>query len=237
MTSVSSSSAAAYALTLASENRLDELKDLKLNTYTAPREPPQGPVVQPGTLLPIGEIQSAPLRRTALSLLSEDISELRDQINAIAKDIWGERILLLAQERPLLDMYKPVRNADEFRARVQSLGIIVKDLNKPVLGKVAGISDLAETGAIVLLQQALAKVMSVEETDTACAVLKNINTLRQGYPTHGDNAKQFLEAHRFFKLPYPVQDYEPAWETVLGEYFRAMRRIRDGLSEAWKRQK
>jgi hypothetical protein len=237
MTSVSSSSAVAHALILASENRLDQLMDIKLNTFTAPKEPPQSPVVQPGALFPIGEAQATPSRQPGLSLLSDDISELRDQINAIAKDLWGDRIFLLSQERPLLDMYKPVRGPDEFRVRIQSLGIIVKDVNKSVLAKVSGESNPETVGGIVLLQRAMESVVVADEANTICSVLKNINAIRQGYPTHGDNAKQFLEAHRFFKLPYPIQDYETAWESILGEYFRTMRCIKDGLSVAWARQK
>lgn len=236
MTSVSSSSAVAYALTLASENRLDQLKDIKLNTYTAPKEPPHGPLVQPGALFPIPEVQATPSRQPGLSILSDDISELRDQINAIAKDLWGDRIFLLSQERPLLDMYKPVCGADDFRARIQSLGIIVKDVSKPVLAKASGVSNSEDVGGIILLQRALESVGTADEANSICSVLKSINAIRQGYPTHGDNAKQFLEAHRFFKLPYPIQDYETAWESILGEYFRAMRSIRDGLSSAWARK-
>lgn len=235
MTSVSSSSAVAYALTLASEDRLDQLKDIKLNTYTAPKEPPEGPMVQPGALLPIPEPQPTPSRQLGLSILSDDISELRDQINAIGKDLWGDRIFLLSQERPILDMYKPVHGADEFRVRIQSLGIIVTDVNKPVLAKVSGVSNPEEVGGIILLQRALESVVAADEANSICSVLKSINAIRQGYPTHGDNAKQYLQAHRFFKLPYPIEDYEAAWESILGEYFRAMRNIKDGLSRAWGR--
>ncbi len=233
----SASSATSHLLTLASGNRLDELHPLlRLNTYTAPKYPPTAPVVQPGALLPVPEPKPTPEPRT-FSLLSEDISELRDQVNAIAKDIWGDRIFLLSQERPLLDMYKSVRSVDEFRARVQSLGIIVKDVNKPILAKVAGVADPESTGEIVLLQKALETVLSDDKAEQICAVLKHVNNLRQGYPTHGDNAKRFLEAHRFFRLPYPVTDYEGAWEPVLGEYFRAMGSILEGMSEAWERRK
>jgi hypothetical protein len=134
-------------------------------------------------------------------------------------------------------MYKPVPGPDEFRVRIQSLGIIVKDVNKSALAKVSGEPNPEAVGGIVLLQRALESVVVADEANTICSVLKNINAIRQVYPTHGDNAKQFLEAHRFFKLPYPIQDYETAWESILGEYFRAMRSIKDGLSVAWARQK
>jgi hypothetical protein len=57
--------------------------------------------------------------------------------------------------------------------------------------------------------------------------------LRQGYPTHGDTAKKYLSAHRFFKLEYPITDHEAAWESILGDYFSAMRELLTILSTAW----
>lgn len=46
-------------------------------------------------------------------------------------------------------------------------------------------------------------------------VLKHLNRLRQGYPVHGDRADSVLEAHEFFRLPYPVEDWRVAWRTSL----------------------
>jgi len=57
---------------------------------------------------------------------------------------------------------------------------------------------------------------------------------RSPYPTHGDNAKKFLDAHRYFGIPYPVNDFSDAWETILGRYFYAMRTFMSALSTAWK---
>ena len=74
-----------------------------------------------------------------------------------------------------------------------------------------------------------------DDAAAICDTLKNINNLRQGYPTHGDNLDKVLPAHRFFRLRYPVTDYEAAWESVLGKYFEAMRAMRDGMSAAWAR--
>jgi hypothetical protein len=95
-----------YVLQLAREDRLNDLVPFKLNTYTAPKTPPaEVPPLEAGPVEPVAPARTQP-RLASLSFLSEDISELRDQINALSKNVWGARVLLLSQERPLFDMYK-----------------------------------------------------------------------------------------------------------------------------------
>ncbi|MDB5978154.1 MAG: hypothetical protein JWR07_4914 [Nevskia sp.] len=228
--------AAALALPVilehAREGTLDALEPFKLNTYTAPRDPPAEREVE-GSMHPLPQIAQQQLSRQ-ISFLSEDISEVRDQINALAKSLWGDRILLLSQERPLLDMYKSAENQTDFRARIQSLGIIAKDLNRPVLAKVANLSDFGNVGDFILLENALQTLALPDQTLVITTVLKQVNALRQGYPAHGDNADRFLGAHRHFGLPYPVLDYSAAWEKVLGQYFASMKALLTLLSAAWQ---
>jgi hypothetical protein len=63
------------------------------------------------------------------------------------------------------------------------------------------------TGSLMLLDAFLKKIATGAQATSVCAPLKNINHLRKGFPTHGDNTDQFLPAHDFFKLTYPVEDY------------------------------
>lgn len=226
--------AASYVLGLAKQNNLDTLKPLVLNTYTAQKEPLELPPFVPGVVIPVNEATNV-TQPTTLSFLSEDISELRDQINALAKDLWGDRLLLLSQERPLFDMYRSARNADEFRLRIQSLGIIAKDLNRELLRKRAGVAPDDRIGDFVLLGQAIQTLADAASPEPICEPLKQLNNLRQGYPTHGDNAKKFLQAHRYFGLPYPISEFSDGWESVLAKYFESMRALRDALSAEWKR--
>jgi hypothetical protein len=236
MSTYSGTSAASHVLGLAKKNSLDALDEpLLLNTYTAPKVPPESPRFEPGVLIPLDDAPSAPEPR-ALSFLSEDVSELRDQINALSKDLWGGRLLLLSQERPLFDMYKSASTAEEFRTRVQSLGIIAKDLDRALLRQVAGIASDVPIGDFVLLGKAIETLPTAGSSDAICAPLKQLNNLRQGYPTHGDNAKMFLEAHRYFGLSYPVTSFSEAWESVLARYFESMRALRDVLSAEWNRR-
>jgi hypothetical protein len=236
MSTYSGTSAASHVLDLAKKNSLDAVNEpLLLNTYTAPKVPPESPRLEPGVLIRLDETPSAPEPRT-LSFLSEDVSELRDQINALSKDLWGGRLLLLSQERPLFDMYKAANTAEEFRARVQSLGIIAKDLDRDLLRQVACIASDVQIGDFVLLGKAIETLKGEASSDAVCAPLKQLNNLRQGYPTHGDNAKMFLEAHRYFGLPYPVTSFSEAWELVLARYFESMRALRNALSTAWNQK-
>ncbi|MES2244318.1 MAG: hypothetical protein V4639_15710 [Pseudomonadota bacterium] len=236
MSAYSGTSAASHILDLAKKNSLDALDGpLLLNTYTAPKTPPESPQVQPGLLIPVEEAPNLPEPRT-FSFLSDDISELRDQINALSKDLWGDRLLLLSQERPLFDMYKSAQTADEFRLRVQSLGIIAKDLNRALLRQVAGVTPDVQIGDFVLLERAIHTLPNAGSAEAIGAPLKQLNNLRQGYPTHGDNAKMFLEAHRYFGLTYPVTDFSVGWESVLAKYFESIRSLRDVLSAEWNKR-
>lgn len=219
-------------LELAREGKLDEIEPIKLNTYSAPHQPPPDRAPE-GSMHALVEAAS-PKQDSVTSFLSEDISEVRDQINALSKAVWGDRILLLSQERPLLDMYKNAQTQLDFRARVQSLGVIAKDLNRPVLAKAAALSDHGSVGDFVLMEMALETIAPKDQITPLTAVLKQVNSLRQGYPAHGDNADRFLAAHRYFGFPYPITDYSAAWEQILGKYFNAMKGIRELLSSAWQ---
>lgn len=234
MATYTGTSAISHVLDLARRSQLEAAPEpFRLNTYTAQKVPPESPLLQPGVILPLDQTLPPPEPQT-FSFLSDDISELRDQINALAKDLWGGRLLLLSQERPLFDMYKPAKNADEFRVRIQSLGIIAKDLDRDLLRRITAVQDDAKIGEFVLLEMAIQSLASTEIASSVCTPLKQINNLRQGYPTHGDNAKKFLDAHRYFGLPYPVTSFPEAWEIVLARYFDSMRILMRELSIAWK---
>jgi hypothetical protein len=40
-----------------------------------------------------------------------------------------------------------------------------------------------------------------------------------------------LDAHRYFHLPYPIRDYDKAWQIILMNYSDALKRIFDMLNE------
>jgi len=97
----SASAATSIVMERITEGRLDEISDISLNTYTAPETPPNTPKAIAGTIIPIPEIETVEKRESPFSFLSDDISEVRDKINAISKGLLGERLLELPQERAI----------------------------------------------------------------------------------------------------------------------------------------
>lgn len=226
----SATAATTLILGLAGEGKLDEATKINLNTYTAPEIPPSTPKAIAGTIFPIPEQVVEKEQMVQFSFLSDDISEVRDQINALARNLLGDKLLELPQERAILDVYKPANSAEEFRNRVQSLAGISTSINKAIIGKELTKDKTSDIGSIVLLEELLTKFSNSQSASDVCGILKNINELRKGYPAHGDNTDKFLMAHDFFRIIYPIDDFPASWESILGAYFKAMRGLREILS-------
>lgn len=229
----SASAAMSMIIDMVSEGRIGDLEGIDLNTYTAPEKPPSSPKAIAGTIISVPE-RPVPEKTEALfSFLSNDISEVRDQINAISKGLIGDRLLELPQERAILDIYKPTHSSEEFRSRIQSLAGICTALNKKAIGKKLGKEKTSDVGSIMLLSELLEMYSTKEISNDICNVLKNVNELRKGYPAHGDNTEKFLRAHSFFKIKYPVSGFQSAWESILGMYFEAMKGLVKVLSDEY----
>lgn len=233
-----SASAAVVTVTnVASLGSWDDLKPIALNTYNAPKSVASLPKIVPGMVIPVPRPTVATAQNNRFSILSDDITELRDQINALSNDLLGGRLLELPQERAILDIYKSGATADEFRSRIQSLATICVSINKTVLGKALSKASTAEIGSITLLRDYLTQVSTTERAGSVCDVLKHINNLRKGYPAHGDNTAEYLPAHDFFGLKYPITEFAIAWDSILGRYFKAITELRDLLSDVRAKQK
>jgi hypothetical protein len=227
----SATAATSILLSTASEGNLNNLPPIQLNTYTAPEHPPTLPQVTAGVVFQIPEPEVPKAKKTSFSFLSDDIAEIRDQINAISRDFLGDRLLELPQERAILDVYKPAESPEEFRSRVQSLAGICTAMNKQIMGKYLNKDSTKDVGSILLLEELLGKLVDSDQVAEVCNVLKNVNELRKGYPAHGDNTDKFLPAHDYFSITYPITNFESAWERILGAYFNAMKSLTKILAE------
>lgn len=210
---------------------------IRFNTFNTPPTSPQMIKISGGVVFEVSETIteapaiSEPLRITSLST---NISEIRDQINAIVQYLVSEKLLELPQERALLDVYQSADTRELFSRRIQSLDLLVVSINKKaienVLGaakiqeicKSVGAQSLKQVGGITLLEELLTTFSNKQAAKSICDVFKRINDLRQGYPAHGDNMEKVIHAHDFFKLGYPIVDYASAWDSVLGSYFDVM---------------
>lgn len=203
---------------------------VELNTYTARRKPPPQPFVGEGSIVPVSDTIAPEPTRATYSILSDDISELRDQINTVARALIGDRLLELPQERALLDAYKAADTPEAFRHRILSLAGLCQAINKAALARAINVEKPEDIGSISLLHQYLLTLVtdqrSVQEiTD----VWKSVNELRKGYPTHVDHTAKFLAAHDYFGITYPISDYPASWEKVLKAYYDSLAKLLDVL--------
>ncbi len=205
-----------------------EHRSITLNTFTASRTSPQRPQFEVGELVPVPARGMAEEERMAqITFLAYDISEIRDQINAISKHVIGERVLELPQERALIEMYKPVQTSEDFANRLSSLAGLITAINKDAIKNHLTIPSSDTRGSISLVEALLTNFSSTDEAVSVCDVLKQVNYLRQGYPVHGDNLDRVLPAHDFFGIPYPINDSGSAWEIIIKRYFEAMLKMQE----------
>lgn len=205
-----------------------EHTSITLNTFTAHRTPPKRPQFEIGELVAVTEQKMIKeVEMTQITFLADDISEIRDQINAISKYVISERILELPQERAIIEMYKPVQTKEEFSNRLASLAGLITAINAIAIKNHLGIPGNDKRGSILLVEALLTNFSSTDDAKSVCDVLKQINYLRQGYPVHGDNVDRVLPAHDFFGITYPIPDYGSAWEIIIRRYFEAMQKMQE----------
>jgi hypothetical protein len=238
---LASATGSVAAMTVAqrvSQGDADPFSPLSLTTFSAPQRPPEYQAVAPGSMIPIPESdQKITQKATSMQFtpLSDDISTIRDNINTLTKDLLGERLLELPQERALIDMYKEAQSTEQFNNRVQSLAGLVVSINKDALlrsftaaeaAAIAtkhGVADANRIAPLVLMEELLTGFSNAEQAKRITVVFKRLNDLRQSFPAHGDNVDSVLRAYDFFRLQYPIEDFNAAWDAILGRYFDAMK--------------
>lgn len=222
-------------LELAKNNDLELLKPIILNTFTSGKEPPSDLyIVTEGSILSFAEkLKDDIVKKSGTTFLRYDIAEIRDNINTYTKYLLGKKILLINQERALLDMYQDAKSDTEFTSRIASLTGLIISIDKDIIKTKLGKSSDDNTGELILLEELITFYSNDEIAKEICTIFKKINDLRKGYPIHGDNIKRVLPAHYFFSLKYPIENYNEAWEIVLSCYFESMRKIRDIFIECY----
>ena len=150
------------------------------------------------------------------------IIEIRDYINAIFKERHGGKLLILKEERDVLQFFISTNSSEEFIYRLSALRNVVTNLNEAILREITKIDD-SQVKSLSLLEKYLLTYNNYD--DFSIKVFRSINRLRQAYPIHGDNINGVQDAHKFFKLEYPISDYSESWKKLLINYLDALRRI------------
>ena len=209
------------------DGTLGDIEELSLNTHSHPTKCPFNPskISDPNQATINVEISEKTLvPDQTQSQVASTIMETRDNINAIFKNKHGGKLFLLSQERALSELSRKANSQEEFIFLLSALTKLVVELNTDILRKITGISGKS-TESILLLESFLKTITSKKnEMENVIEIFKGINKLRQGYPIHGDNDR-VLKAHEFFKIEYPINDYQKAWKTLLENYLSALQNL------------
>lgn len=163
--------------------------------------------------------------------LAAGIIEARDNINALFHSKFKKRLLLLNEERNLLDFFKDAHTEEEFSHRIASLGQVSRDFNLDVLKRNV-IKAEEEDKSLQLLEKYLHQIGIVKSE--IVNRIKNIGRIRQGYPIHTD-LTGVIKALTYFQIDYPINDYSETWNTLLQAYHQSLRELLEILkSEALK---
>ena len=156
------------------------------------------------------------------------IINVRDNINALFHQRYDVKLLLLHEERDLIQFSHPAKTREEFVYRVCALANVATNLNIDCLRQLTGNTD-SHDKSITLLEQYLQ-----QENRLDIAIIntfRNINRLRQGYPVHSDCSRGVLDAHTHFGFDYPIVDHTAAWLILLDHYLDALTNLLEKLKE------
>ena len=211
---------------------LSEREELILNTSNTETTCPFDPsfIEDPfGALIEV-ELAGHQLMQEATFLqLASSIIDTRDNINAIFHSIHKEKLIVLREERDLLQLLRDAVSQEEFFYRLSALANAATGFNIIILRQITGNTN-PQIKSIGLLENYL-NDLSVPSS-AIISTLRSINSMRQGYPVHGDRAKGVLEAHKYFSLNYPVIDFSNAWKTLLLHYLNSLQSLLEIIKQS-----
>jgi len=206
------------------EGTLNEFEELLMLSTEYPVKPPYNANNLPATEYAEYEVEigqkniAQEIKENRLAAL---IIETRDIVNAVFYSRHKAKLLLLNEERNLLDFFKSAVTEEEFSHRIASFGEVSRNLNLDVLRKATGVND-SQMKSIQLLN--IFFEQNNVNGDKIVETLKQFGRLRQGYPVHSD-ITGVISGLNYFKINYPISNYEDAWLTLLNEYLNILKQL------------
>jgi len=154
--------------------------------------------------------------------IADSIITCRDSINALFYEKHKNILLKLTQERSILQLFRSVNNEEEFKYAISALANLATDMNNELLRKVTGENEKNELKSIGLLENFLNKID--DESNLIIEPLRNINRIRQSFPTHSD-LTGIIKSLKFFGINYPIENYNNAWNILIENYKELLKKI------------
>lgn len=206
------------------EGTLNDQEEVILMTATQPETCPYNPANLIETKYAEYEVETS--NKLLMDEISENklaaaIIEVRDMINVVFSSKHNEKLLLLNQERNLLDFFKTAKTEEDFSHRLSSLAQVSRYMNIAILRKLISETD-TQLGSVILLDKFLISINKPNKI--VIDTLRQIGRIRNGYPAHVD-IPDVIQGYKYFGINYPVVDYETAWTTLLNYYLQALKEL------------
>lgn len=213
------------------DGTLRDTEELDLHTGNAERPCPFDPTRIENPINAVVEVKATDdkiMEDSTLLQLASSIIDARDNINAIFNFRNNCKLIILTEERDLLQFFRNAESSEEFSYRLCALANASTRMNMQCLRSLTQ-TENTEVRSIKLLEDYLKGngVLKPQIIDT----LRNINKIRQGYPVHGDRVDGVLEAHSYFAIEYPITDYNSAWRKLLNHYLTALQQLLEALKK------
>ncbi len=162
------------------------------------------------------EINNLPIQNSLSGInhnIVQVIIDLRDRINAIYYTKFKSNILVLPQERAIVDLANPCSDEIMFKHLAVALAGLVVAISTDKF-QTTGVNGSVNQFALFISSQD----PEGEKSKRVIETMKAFNQIRRMYPVHTDKSEGVLEAFRYFGIPYPIINYQQSWNILLGFY-------------------
>jgi hypothetical protein len=204
------------------EGTLRESEEIDLHTKNVELPCPFDPgrIENPNSaIVSVGIDEKKFMEDSSLLALASSIIDARDNINAIFNHLNKEKLIVVVEERDLLQFFRDVQTKEEFSYRLCALANAATNMNIQCLRQLTETED-KQVKSIQLLETYLGR-LGIQNKEFL-KTFRKINKLRQSYPVHGDRTKGVIEAHKYFEIEYPITDFSASWKTLLEKYLEAL---------------
>lgn len=164
------------------------------------------------------EVEMKKRSQPEINKIADYIITTRDNINTLSNSRFKKRMHQLNQERFILDLFRSVDIEEEFTHRLSSLANLIGDLNIEFLRNETN-QISSDKGSIDLLEIFFKlHKCDLQKISELISIYRNIRKIRQAYPIHTDTVKGLVKSFKYFKIDYPIQDFNNAWINLIKAY-------------------
>lgn len=201
------------------ENSLKENDEIILTTENQPSNCPYNPNNVKGIMrykIQLDNVQESFSNKIIKNQIGDKIIQLRDNINAIYSEKYNSRLLLINEERNLLDFFRSANTYEEFMNRIASLANLIGKIN---IDSIKSLDEIKCNGNKTLdVLECYLVYVKAENYEEVIQFFRDIIKLRQSYPVHSDSSNGVVGAFKKLGIDYPISNFDDTWQMILQKY-------------------